>query len=64
MANKVETHSTKRYDRTAMKSYSSRKKSRLTGHLFRGKFNASCKEYREKNETGHCSETVKIGKTC
>jgi len=48
-----------------MKSYSSRKKmSRLKGHLSRGTFSASCKEYREKRETGHCSETVKMGKTC
>lgn len=48
-----------------MKSYSTRKKmSRLTGHLFRRKFSASCKEYSEERETGHCSETVKMGKTC
>jgi len=38
--------------------------SRITGHLFRGKFSASCKEYREKRETGHFSQTVKMGKTC
>jgi len=48
-----------------MKSDSIRQKiSRLKGHLYRGKFGASCKEYREKRETGHCSETVKMGKTC